>query len=283
MIFLFHQLQCYLRLMVVEFHSFLGSDVAVVGISQVELNQGYQAIVHNSDKLRIDILAHKILCTCFECTDAFCLNEYLIGERFGTHYSPRSTIVVKLLAENGYRFCTVSELATVSENEKVAVITVDDGYKSDYTKILPIIKKYNAKATFFVFGGALNTPEYMTNAELLALASNSCVEIGNHSYLLHENSIPRVRELYANYANADSIVRDFLKNKAVLESIIGKEVISLSYPNGIHNDIVDQKLKNNGVVTTLLTQERYESVSNINQPLGRFNRGRNTVLANLIR
>ena len=190
---------------------------------------------------------------------------------------------VKLLAENGYRFCTVSELATVSENEKVAVITVDDGYKSDYTKILPIIKKYNAKATFFVFGGALNTPEYMTNAELLALASNSCVEIGNHSYLLHENSIPRVRELYANYANADSIVRDFLKNKAVLESIIGKEVISLSYPNGIHNDIVDQKLKNNGVVTTLLTQERYESVSNINQPLGRFNRGRNTVLANLIR
>ncbi|MBE7015595.1 MAG: polysaccharide deacetylase family protein [Ruminococcaceae bacterium] len=190
---------------------------------------------------------------------------------------------VKLLSEKGYRFCTVSELATVSNDEKIAVITVDDGYKSDYTKILPIIKKYNAKATFFVFGGALNTPEYMSSAELLALSSNSCVEIGNHSYLLHENTIPQIRALYEDTANADSIVEDFMKNKAILESIIGKEVTSLSYPNGFHNSVVDQKLKNNGVVTTLLTQERYESVANVRQPLGRFNRGRNTVLANLVK
>lgn len=106
---------------------------------------------------------------------------------------------IKLLCESGYTFLTASELAAAKKergNRKIVVVTFDDGYESDYTYALPILEKYGAKATFFVFGGAIGKKEYMTKEQVKLLSASKCAEIGNHSFEIHSKSIAEVKKLY---------------------------------------------------------------------------------------
>ncbi len=106
---------------------------------------------------------------------------------------------IKLLCESGYTFLTASELAAAKKEKgdrKIAVITFDDGYESDYIYAVPILEKYGAKATFFVFGGAIGKKEYMTREQVKFLADSKCAEIGNHSFEFHSKSVAEVKMLY---------------------------------------------------------------------------------------
>ncbi|MBT2679993.1 polysaccharide deacetylase family protein [Bacillus sp. ISL-35] len=65
----------------------------------------------------------------------------------------------------------------VSTEEKVVALTFDDGPTKNVESILPILEKYNAKATFFLIGNEIEkNPE---EAKKIALAGH---QIGNHTY-----------------------------------------------------------------------------------------------------
>ena len=183
---------------------------------------------------------------------------------------------VNLLCEKGYTFLTATELAECKRDtgEKFVAITFDDGYKSDYEYALPILKKYSAKATFFVFGGAIGRADYMTEKQLYELAQSPNAEIGNHSFEIHNKSILKVKQLYASGKNNQQIVNDFIKNKNVLEGITKKKITALSYPNGVYNFTVDSMLRENGTMITFSTEERIERLPFSNRVIGRFNRGK---------
>lgn len=193
---------------------------------------------------------------------------------------------IKLLAENGYIFCTASELAEYEKDNKkggkLAAITFDDGYESDYLYALPVLKKYNAKATFFVFGDAIGKDGYMTKEQLYELAQSPYAEIGNHSYKIHNKSIAEIRSAYASGKQNQMLADDFIKNKKLLEEITKKNVTALSYPNGVYNSGVDTMLRNYGVKVTFSTEERMERIPFSNRVIGRFNRGMNTNISNYL-
>ena len=97
----------------------------------------------------------------------------------------------KHLAENGYKtyhFKELSKLKTLP-NAKNIIITFDDGYVSQMELALPLLKKYNLKATFFVpldFLGktdSWNTSslQIMTLEQLKSL-DPKIVELGFHSF-----------------------------------------------------------------------------------------------------
>lgn len=107
---------------------------------------------------------------------------------------------MKYLDENGYTAVFVSELADyVYDNiplpEKPVVITFDDGQLNNMEYVLPLLKKYNMKAVFSVVGAYTEryseNPDrslayaYLTWEDIAALAQSGYVEIGNHSYDLH--------------------------------------------------------------------------------------------------
>jgi len=61
---------------------------------------------------------------------------------------------LSLLKLLGYRFLTLRDAIANSEtNEKVAVLTFDDGYADTVTAALPVLNKFNAPATVFVITG----------------------------------------------------------------------------------------------------------------------------------
>lgn len=65
----------------------------------------------------------------------------------------------------------------VDTNQKVVALTFDDGPTKNVEKILALLDKYNAKATFFVIGNELKK-----NLELGQEIAESGHQIGNHTY-----------------------------------------------------------------------------------------------------
>ncbi|WP_226647562.1 polysaccharide deacetylase family protein [Mesobacillus subterraneus] len=67
--------------------------------------------------------------------------------------------------------------SNVDTAEKVVAITFDDGPTQNVERILPILEKYNAKATFFLIGN-----EIKKNPEQARKIADAGHQIGNHTY-----------------------------------------------------------------------------------------------------
>ncbi|MBT2693525.1 polysaccharide deacetylase family protein [Bacillus sp. ISL-55] len=65
----------------------------------------------------------------------------------------------------------------VETEEKVVAITFDDGPTNKVEDILPILEKYDAKATFFLIGN-----EIEKNSEAAQMIAQAGHQIGNHTY-----------------------------------------------------------------------------------------------------
>lgn len=62
---------------------------------------------------------------------------------------------IRRIVENGYQVISLEEMyecmrSGISLPPKSVVITMDDGYESNYTIAYPVLKKYNVKASIFV-------------------------------------------------------------------------------------------------------------------------------------
>ena len=94
------------------------------------------------------------------------------------------TIVIILLLLGTYKLMNSRTFqlfggltAQVNTNEKVVAITFDDGPTQQVEDILPLLEKYNAKATFFLIGN-----EIEKNPEAAQMIARAGHQIGNHTY-----------------------------------------------------------------------------------------------------
>ncbi len=173
---------------------------------------------------------------------------------------------IKFLKEQGYIFLKAGEIEKhVNATKKSVVITFDDGYESDYKIVLPILEKYNAVATFFIIGSLIGKEGYLTASELNNLSRSDCVQIGNHSYSIHNLKFQDVKGLYFTAPN--KIISDFELNRKHLKTITDNDVAIVSYPYGLYGKYVDNELKKTGLIT--FSSDEHISKST---PYGRFNR-----------
>lgn len=191
---------------------------------------------------------------------------------------------ILFLKSKGYEFYKASQLASKkTEGKKIAVITFDDGYDSDFLYALPILEKHGACATFFIFGEGIGKNEYMSVQQLKQLSEKDCVEIGNHSYALHSRHKSTLEIMYGSGKQDKQIIEDFEKNDAFIAEITGKSALVLSYPNGVYSETVDKYLKNNGKTVTFSTKEmKFQNIEK-EKPVGRKNRGAALKKENLLK
>ena len=82
------------------------------------------------------------------------ISNHIKGAKFnGLRVNPKDfESQIAYLHVNGWTFFTMNELIEKKDNLplKSVAITFDDGYEDNITNALPILKKYNAKATIYL-------------------------------------------------------------------------------------------------------------------------------------
>jgi len=127
-------------------------------------------------------------------------------------------LVVPVLSED-----EKNEVYVANRNAgKAVALTFDDGPHPVYTpQILDILKKYDARATFFVIGK--NAEQY---PEIVKRAFDEGHEIGNHTY-----SHPKMSSI-----DEQKIMDEIQKTADTIESITGKKSILFRSPGGYLDD-----------------------------------------------
>lgn len=144
------------------------------------------------------------------------------------------------LAEKGYITISLDQMldgfaGKLALPPKVVVITFDDGWKTQYTNALPLLKKRNQTATFYLVSTYMGYGAYFDWA-MTEEIKNAGMTIGGHT-LDHAN-LPKL--------SAAEMDRQLRESKAALEKKLNVAVTHFAYPYGAYNDVVIEAVKRAG-------------------------------------
>jgi peptidoglycan/xylan/chitin deacetylase (PgdA/CDA1 family) len=136
------------------------------------------------------------------------------------------------------------------------VITADDGHRSVYTHMLPIVRRYQFPVTLFVYPSAISNAGYaLTWEQLTALKETGLFDVQSHSYW-HPNFKQEKRRLEPG--QYDEFVRlQLLKSKQALETKLGGKVDLLAWPFGILDEELIGKAAAAGYVAGFTIERRH--------------------------
>jgi peptidoglycan/xylan/chitin deacetylase (PgdA/CDA1 family) len=172
---------------------------------------------------------------------------------------------IQTLRDNDYYFCTPSEVLLFNKQkitlpEKSVLITFDDGCSGVFTNALPILQKYNAKATLFVVNSLLGTPGYLTWEELDSIMKSGLFTLGSHSYNLHGwvdytmlpdgGYIPKLNHLREETWDEylDRVRQDLKQSRNELYEKYKQPILFFAYPFGEYNSQSIKRLKECGFI-----------------------------------
>jgi peptidoglycan/xylan/chitin deacetylase (PgdA/CDA1 family) len=147
---------------------------------------------------------------------------------------------IKFLRDNGYHIVPLRDIVNFmmgrgTLSPRAVAITSDDGHRSVFTVMRPIVERYRIPVTLFIYPSAISNASYaMTWEQLKQLQSTGLYTIESHTYW-HPNFNKDKRRLSpADYQKfVDS---QMTKSKQVLERRMGAHVDLLAWPFGIYND-----------------------------------------------
>lgn len=104
------------------------------------------------------------------------------------------------------------------------LLTFDDGHRSHFDHVFPLLKQHGMKGIFFVSAGWIGKQEYMGDKELRILLEEGFV-IGSHGY----SHVP------LKGLSRKALEREICDSKKALEDLIRFEVASFSIPRGYYS------------------------------------------------
>ena len=185
------------------------------------------------------------------------IREPIKGAKFNSLRVPPATFEkqIKFLSDEGWHFFTMAELVSLSASlpEKSIAITFDDGYEDNLINALPILKKYNAKATIYLVvdrhnrewsskrkkknnNNELRDEPKLQDDQVITLIESGLIEIGSHT-LTHDN-LPTLSKEQKEQEIIDS--RKQLKERFKIECS------SFCYPFGLYDETDLEKVERTG-------------------------------------
>ncbi len=140
----------------------------------------------------------------------------------------------------------VKALCRVETAEKVVYLTFDDGPDAEQTpRVLDVLKRNNAKATFFCIGSRI-----VGNEQILKRIINEGHTIGNHSFS-HTNNFP----LFSRRR----MIADIRRCQQAIEQATGSTTTLFRPPFGVTNPTIGKAVKSLNLKTIGWTIRTYDT------------------------
>ncbi len=193
----------------------------------------------------------------------------LLYHHFGTTVTDSMTVTtsvfeshLKYLRDNGYEVISLRQLVHYIKRKvsppsvKAVVITVDDGHRSVYTDMLPLIKKYKIPVTLFIYPSAISNANYaMTWEQLRELKRTGLVDFQSHTYW-HPHFKKEKRIL--NPSEYEMFVdMQLKKSKKRIEEELDIRVDFLAWPFGWYYSELIEKAIETGYVAAFTMERRH--------------------------
>jgi peptidoglycan/xylan/chitin deacetylase (PgdA/CDA1 family) len=194
----------------------------------------------------------------------------LLYHRFGPEIADSMTVTtsyfesqLKYFNDQGYTVIPLRQLVDylfkkmASIPSRSLVITADDGHKSVYTDMFPLLKKYHAPATLFLYPSALsNAPYAMTWEQLKEMKATGLLDLQSHTFW-HPNFKKEKRKL-GNEEYENLVAIQLKKAKVKLEKEFNARVDMLAWPFGIYDEGLMRQATASGYVAAF-TMERHDA------------------------
>jgi peptidoglycan/xylan/chitin deacetylase (PgdA/CDA1 family) len=118
---------------------------------------------------------------------------------------------------------------------RAVVLTVDDGHRTVFTEMWPVVRDYGVPVTLFIYPSAISNASYaMTWEELATLQQTGLFDVQSHTYW-HPNFKTERRTLLPSAYDA-LVSTQLARSRAVLASKVGGGVDLVAWPFGIYDD-----------------------------------------------
>lgn len=198
-----------------------------------------------------------------------------VGDEYMTMGIDNFEMQIKALADNGYQSISFEQLINYVNYDyelpkKPVIITIDDGYSSNYELAYPILQKYNMQATIFVIGVSVGKDTYKDTdfdmiphfsfEEAQEMVDSGLISIQNHTYDLHqwqpfEEGIARNSVLQLEGESESDYIEvlrnDFSRNISEIEENLSIKANVLAYPLGYISNLSEIIAKECGIEVTL--------------------------------
>lgn len=192
----------------------------------------------------------------------------LVYHRFGPQVADSMTIrteafesQLRLLQAAGYqviplrRFVDHLVLDAPPPPPCSLAITVDDGHRSVYTELLPLVQRHNIPVTLFIYPSAIsNAPYAMTWQQLAELRATGLFDIQSHTYW-HPN-FHKEKQRLDPQAYVRLVDTQLVKSRQALEARLGGHVDLLAWPFGLFDDELKAHAASAGYLAAFTLERR---------------------------
>lgn len=169
---------------------------------------------------------------------------------------------LKILRQQGYTVIPLRLAVDALQGKAVSlparpvVITVDDGHRSVYSDLRPVILREKIPVTLFIYPSAISNASYGMRWEQLAeLKASGWFDIQSHTYW-HPNFRIEKRRLSA--PDYQTFVRNQLeKSRRVLRQRLNVEADMLAWPFGIYDEELMKAAQAAGYVAAFSIEGRH--------------------------
>ncbi|WP_240464733.1 poly-beta-1,6-N-acetyl-D-glucosamine N-deacetylase PgaB [Modicisalibacter sp. 'Wilcox'] len=210
-----------------------------------------------------------------------------------------------LIAELGYHPVSLQQVLDARDGkqplpDKAVLLTFDDGYRSFYDIVYPLLELYNYPAVAAIVGSWLDVPpgrqvlygndrlprsHFMTWDQLREMDASGRVEIASHTYALHYGLVGNpfgnqqpaaVTSAWTTQGYEDAaayrarIREDFRRSQERMRQELGHPARAMVWPYGAYSEATLQMAADAGMPTTFNLISRMDDINEGTRAMGRY-------------
>jgi peptidoglycan/xylan/chitin deacetylase (PgdA/CDA1 family) len=192
----------------------------------------------------------------------------LLYHRFGPIVADRMTVTtsafasqLKSLQDGGYTVIPLRQLVAYFRGEgpvppsRSVVITADDGHRSVYTEMFPLVKRLRIPVTLFIYPSAISNASYvLTWDQLKEMHGSGLFDVQSHTYW-HPDFRKEMKRL-APSEYKKFVEMQLAKSKEKLQESFNSRVDMLAWPFGIYDKELIRQAAQSGYIAAFTMERR---------------------------